>query len=304
MKYFIYNYFRRTLNTKQRRLLRKLFVDFTYPVFRYNLNTLAQLCGTDKYGNHSYTPLYNDHFNSIKNRKVNLLEIGIGGYDNPYYGGNSLRMWKRYFHRGKIYGIDINPNCKEAEEENIKIFIGSQTDKKFLTKVKQNIPPIDVLIDDGGHTMLQQITFFEELFGAVKNGGVYLCEDLHTSYWLRYGGGYKRKNSYIEYSKNFIDHLNAFHSEQKKFRVNKFTQTVNSLHYYDSVLVVEKAKRDRPYVETTGEITVSDSVLQEGSYTKQTLSKIKYIRNYYRGYLIKHIFLSLISRLLNLRGGK
>lgn len=74
--------------------------------------------------------------------------------------------------------------------------------------------------------------------------------------------------------------------------------------YYDSVLVVEKAKRDRPYVETTGEITVSDSVLQEGSYTKQTLSKIKYIRNYYRGYLIKHIFLSLISRLLNLRGGK
>ncbi len=245
-----------------------------------------------------YFDIYERHFSKFRDKEVVVLECGV-------FHGGSLQMWKNYFgEKAKIYGIDINPNCKEAEEENIKIFIGSQTDKKFLTKVKQNIPPIDVLIDDGGHTMLQQITFFEELFGAVKNGGVYLCEDLHTSYWLRYGGGYKRKNSYIEYSKNFIDHLNAFHSEQKKFRINKFTQTVNSLHYYDSVLVVEKAKRDRPYVETTGEITVSDSVLQEGSYTKQTLSKIKYIRNYYRGYLIKHIFLSLISRLLNLRGGK
>jgi len=50
------------LNTKQRRLLRKLFVDISYPIFRYNLNTLANFCGTNKFGFHEYTPLYSIHF--------------------------------------------------------------------------------------------------------------------------------------------------------------------------------------------------------------------------------------------------
>jgi hypothetical protein len=61
------------------------------------------------------------------------------------------------------------------------IFIGSQSDRKFLRKVKTQIPPIDILIDDGGHTMKQQITAYEELFPLIKDNGTYLCEDLHTS---------------------------------------------------------------------------------------------------------------------------
>ncbi len=90
-------------------------------------------------------------------------------------------MWKDYFGKdAKIYGININPLCKELEEPNIKILIGSQSDRNFLKEVKRQIPPIDVLIDDGGHTMIQQIVSFEELFDYVKDNGVNLCEDLHT----------------------------------------------------------------------------------------------------------------------------
>lgn len=115
-------------------------------------------------------------------------------------------MWKNYFGpKAKIYGIDVNPKCKELEEENIKIFIGSQADRKFMKEIKKLIPPVDILIDDGGHTMHQQIVSYEELFDHVKNNGVYLCEDVLTSYWLKYGGGNKRKGTFIEYSKNFID---------------------------------------------------------------------------------------------------
>ena len=66
------------------------------------------------------------------------------------------------------------------------------------------------------------------------------CEDLHTSYWLYFGGGYRRNGTFIEYSKNFIDQLNAFHSEQKQLIPNDFTRSVDSIHYYDSVLVVHK----------------------------------------------------------------
>ena len=165
-------------------------------------------------------------------------------------------MWSDYFGEGsKFYGIDIDPRCKEFENENTKIFIGSQADRKFLDYVKDNIPPVDILIDDGGHYMNQQIILFEQLFGYIKQNGVYLCEDTHSSYWLVFGGGYKRRATFIEYSKNFIDMLNAFHSEQSKYKINNFTKSVNSIHYYDSVLVIEKRKREKPKDVVSGIIS-------------------------------------------------
>lgn len=193
-----------------------------------------------------YFDIYERHFSRFRDKEIVLLEIGV-------LEGGSLQMWKKYFgSSAKIYGIDINPNCKELEEDNIEIFIGSQSDRAFLRTVKNSIPKIDILIDDGGHTMRQQIVSYEELFEHLKDDGVYLCEDLHTSYYLKYGGGYKRRNTFIEYSKNFIDSLNAFHSSQKALKVNAFTKSVDSIHYYDSVLVIEKRNREAPFHEKTG----------------------------------------------------
>lgn len=193
-----------------------------------------------------YFDVYERHFARFRNQEVVILEIGVSH-------GGSLQMWRDYFGpRAKIYGIDVNPECRKLEEEHIKIFIGSQSDKNFLREIKKSIPPIDILIDDGGHNMRQQIVSYEELFPHVKENGIYLIEDLHTSYWLRYGGGHKRKGTFIEYSKNFIDALQAFHSRQKSLRVNAFTTSVDSLHYYDSILVIEKKKREEPHYEMTG----------------------------------------------------
>jgi 23S rRNA U2552 (ribose-2'-O)-methylase RlmE/FtsJ len=181
-----------------------------------------------------------------------ILEIGVSH-------GGSLQMWKNYFgEKAKIYGIDINPKCKQFEEENIKIFIGSQSDRNFLREIKKKIPPVDILIDDGGHEMKQQIVSYEELFDFVKEDGVYLCEDLQTSYYLSFKGGNKRHGTFIEYSKNFIDYLNAYHSDQKSLKVNDFTKTVDSIHYYDSMIVIEKRKREKPYYEMTGNKSFSD----------------------------------------------
>ncbi|MBS1927876.1 MAG: class I SAM-dependent methyltransferase [Bacteroidetes bacterium] len=193
-----------------------------------------------------YFDIYDRHFSRFRNREITILEIGVSQ-------GGSLQMWKSYFgNKAKIYGIDVDPRCKEFEEENIQIFIGSQSDRNFLRKVKKQIPPIDILIDDGGHTMKQQIVSFEELFDQVKADGVYLCEDLHSSYWLEFGGGHKRRGTFIEYSKNFIDFLHAYHSKQKSLRVNSFTQSVDSVHYYDSILVIEKKSREAPLSKRTG----------------------------------------------------
>ena len=156
-----------------------------------------------------YFDVYDRHFHRFRDQEIVILEIGVSQ-------GGSLQMWKDYFGpKAKIYGIDIDPACKSLEEDNIEIFIGSQSDRDFLRLVKKQIPKVDILIDDGGHTMTQQIVSFEELFDHVQDKGVYLCEDMHTSYWIKFGGGYRRSGSFIEYSKNFVDYINAWHSHQK-----------------------------------------------------------------------------------------
>ncbi len=218
-----------------------------------------------------YFDIYNRHFARFRDKEIVILEIGVSQ-------GCSLQMWKDYFGpKAKIYGIDVNPQCKQLEEDNIKIFIGSQSDRAFLQEVKRSIPMVDILIDDGGHTMRQQIVSYEELFDHVKDQGVYLCEDLHTSYWIEYGGGHKRQGTFIEYSKNFIDQLNAHHSDQMGFGPSSFTQSVDSIHFYDSILVVEKKKRDKPYHEKTGDLSFDKITTQEMSMPRKVLRKSAHI---------------------------
>lgn len=200
-----------------------------------------------------YFEIYDRHFSRFRGSPVNIVEFGVSQ-------GGSIQMWKHYFgDNAKIYGIDINQNCKQFEEAGVKIFIGDQEDRRFLQSVARQVPAIDILIDDGGHTMRQQIATFEELFPYVSPNGVYLIEDLHTSYWERWGGGYKRQGSFIEYSKNFIDQINAWHSKQpQKFKVSDFTKTAKSLHFYDSVLVVEKYPMMPPSHSRTGQAQFPD----------------------------------------------
>jgi len=209
-----------------------------------------------------YFNIYNQYFSKYRNKEIVILEIGV-------FQGGSLQMWKNYFGtKAKIYGMDINPNCKEFEEENIEILIGSQSDRNFLRRVKDQIPKIDILIDDGRHSMRQQIITFEELFGHIKDDGIYFCEDTHTSYQIMYGGGYLRKGTFIEYSKKLIDLLNANFSEQSSLKVNSFTQSVNSIHFYDSIVIIEKAIMEKPKRLTTGKATIENYHLEPSGFKK------------------------------------
>lgn len=175
-----------------------------------------------------------------------ILEFGV-------YQGGSLQVMKEYFGpAAKIFGVDINPECKKLEEEQVKIFIGDQEDPSFLNELQNSIPKIDVLIDDGGHTMEQQITTFQVMYDAIEEDGVYICEDLHTSYWPRFGGGLNKKKTFVNHSKKLIDDLHAFHLDQPNRLDLKFCSSTDSLHYYDSMLVIEKRKRFQPKEVETG----------------------------------------------------
>jgi hypothetical protein len=195
-----------------------------------------------------YFEIYDRHFSRFRNRKVRILEIGV-------YKGGSLQMWQKYFGADcEIYAIDINPLCKKFEEDKVKIFIGSQEDRTFLNDLRTKIPPVDILIDDGGHMMNHLKITFEALYELVKEDGVYLAEDLHTCYWPSYAGGFKRKGSFIEYCKGLIDQLNAWHSQQRELKVNEFTKTTHSIHFYDSIVVFEKRKIEKPFHLYSGKI--------------------------------------------------
>lgn len=215
-----------------------------------------------------YFDVYDRHFRHARNRPVTILEIGVSQ-------GGSLQMWKYYFgSSATIHGVDINPECKKLEEENIYVHIGSQSDREFLRNLKTKIPKVDILIDDGGHTMRQQIVSFEELFDHVKDDGIYLCEDLHTSYWLEYGGGFRRRGTFIEYAKHLIDRLNAYHSEQNALQPDAFTRGVFSLHFYDSILVIEKRAHPRPEQIVSGPPSFTD---EAGARTRATTAwKLKH----------------------------
>ena len=187
-----------------------------------------------------YFEVYDRYLARYRGRPVTLVEIGV-------FKGGSLQMWRSYFGPGAaIWGIDISPEVEEMRAEGFNILVGDQADPAFLARVAREVPRPDILIDDGGHRMEQQIATFDALFPWLADDGVYICEDLHTSYWKDFGGGHNAPGSYIEYSKKYVDSLNAWHSREPSLAPDAFTRSAWAMHYYDSMLVVEKRRMQPP----------------------------------------------------------
>jgi SAM-dependent methyltransferase len=182
-----------------------------------------------------YFPAYERHFGKFVNTDVTFLEIGC-------FKGGSLQMWKRFLGpHARIVGIDIDPSCKEQQEDQIEIRIGSQADETFLQSIVDEFGPFDIVLDDGSHKMDDLRTTFNFLYPHVIRNGVYFVEDLHTAYWEEYGGGLRREGSFIELCKALIDDLNADWS-RGSLEATSFTRNTLSMHFYDSICVFEKGR--------------------------------------------------------------
>lgn len=162
-------------------------------------------------------------------------------------------MWQAYFHpESKIVGIDINADCAQHSGENIEVCIGSQDDEQFLEELASQYKKFDIIIDDGSHINSHVIKSFGALYGYVAENGVYLIEDVHTSYWADYGGGLRAHGSTIEFAKEKIDELNATHIREIS-GTKEFTRITNSITFYDSVVVFEKSRQgNRQSIITQG----------------------------------------------------
>lgn len=226
------------LTTRQKQKIKLLFAK--------NLDDMARICGTNKLEVQNFTRHYDAHFQTLRNQPVTLLEIGIGGWDDAKgyadsaKGGESLRMWKAYFPKGRIYGIDIEDK-RPHEEKRIKTFQGSQDDADFLEKVIAETGPPDIIVDDGSHFTDHIIKSFEILFPLLKSGGIYAIEDLQTSYWTEYNGSedLNAPHTSMNYLKRLTDGIN-----HKEFRTgyepNYFEKNIESLHFYQNLCVIYK----------------------------------------------------------------
>ena len=215
-----------------------------------NLNKLAIKYNSDKYGSHYYTPIYQKYMEAKKNKKINLFEIGVGGlepkvgYSGLKTGGESLRMWRDFFKKGMIVGLDIVKKDLNLGQR-VKIFHGSQRDPKILDKIINKFKKFDFIIDDGSHRYKDVKFTFEHIFYSLKDGGYYFIEDTQSSYIRELGGdgaNLNNQNTVINYFKKMIDKINHSEIENPFYKPNFFDKNIAEIHFYHNLIVIKKEK--------------------------------------------------------------
>ncbi|MFN7014545.1 MAG: class I SAM-dependent methyltransferase [Bacteroidia bacterium] len=243
-----------------RRKVRNFLNDIRASFVPGNLNKLARIYKTDKWGEHFYTPHYMTHLKNYRFQRVNLLEIGVGGYDDPQAGGFSLRMWKKYFPFGKIFSLDIYDKSP-LQENRIKIYKGSQVDLALLERIANDMGTIDIIIDDGSHINEHVIETFKYLFPKLKNGGVYVIEDTQTSYWEDFGGSSQdlnNPNTMMNFFKAFIDGLNHVEFIIPGYEPSYYDLHITSIHFYHNLIFIHKGLNNNPSNKVVNNITKKD----------------------------------------------
>jgi hypothetical protein len=193
-----------------------------------------------------YFPIYDGHLARFRGTPARILEIGV-------YRGGGLDMLRQYMGReAYLVGIDIDPSIGTALAGRHPVEIGDQEDPEFLRRVAEEHGPFDVVIDDGGHTMRQQIASVETLFPLLADRGIYLVEDCHTSYWPEYADPSDPARTFVAWIKDRFDDLHAYHYSVELTLTDPWQTELAAVHVYDSVIVLDKSHRGAPFSEVTG----------------------------------------------------
>jgi hypothetical protein len=186
-----------------------------------------------------YLPLYERHFSPLRGQAIGFLEIGVGE-------GGSLDLWRKYLGpQATIFGIDVVAQCASCVTPPNQVRIGSQDDRTFLRGVVAEMGALNVVLDDGSHIGRHQRTSFEVLFPLLSYGGLYVIEDIATSYWRGFHqGGYRKRGTAIEQVKQMIDDMHAWYHDRVPETLAK--SEVGAIHVYDQIVVIEKARRNEP----------------------------------------------------------
>jgi hypothetical protein len=186
-----------------------------------------------------YLPVYEKYLERYKGSPVRVLEIGVSM-------GGSLDVWRDFFGpEAVIFGIDIDPECAKFNDKSGQVRIGSQDDPEFLASVIKEMGGVDLVLDDGSHRSSHIRASFNVLFPLLTDGGTYVIEDLHAAYWAKFGGGYKKRNSFftdIFQMVHDLHHWHHFHGQ----KIAPAADNLASIHIHDSIVVLDKSEQTQP----------------------------------------------------------
>ena len=199
-----------------------------------------------------FVELYEDFFESFRNKKINILEIGV---DN----GDSLRLWSEYFTNANICGIDIKK--KQFQINKVNILCGDQSDELFLKSVVDKYRNFDIIIDDGSHVSKHIISSFNFLFKYLNKDGLYIIEDLQTSYITRYGGSrvnLKKSNTSMNFIKKLTDSVNYEHYDRPFFRKTSYDGLIKSVQFFQNIVFIRKGDSKKFFYPDKPKKTIVD----------------------------------------------
>lgn len=187
-----------------------------------------------------YAEIYDFWLSKFREKSPLVVEVGV---DN----GGSIETWKKYFgETSTVVGIDNR--FKVSGIEGCQLALGDQGNPGFWDSFLVSYPNIDVFVDDGSHFPEHQILTFTKVFPYMNEGGVFICEDTHSNYMDIFGGG-RGHGDFVGFMKDCVDVLHADHrTEPYAPTYGEWTRHIKSLHFYDSVVVVEKGHRPKYHV--------------------------------------------------------
>jgi hypothetical protein len=194
-----------------------------------------------------FTSVYHSLLSHVREAPLRLLEIGL-------YNGGSLRMWREYLPNATLHGMDVDRRtlAYELEIPGTKVRLVDQADARALRAFVDELGGgYDVIVDDGGHTMEQQIVSFEVLFPHVVSGGIYVIEDLGTSYFVEYGGrAIGEDGTAVAHMKRLVDavqheHMTpgheSIHSAVSRVALAQVRRDVASMQFHPGQAIIVKA---------------------------------------------------------------
>jgi hypothetical protein len=209
---------------------------------RNDLNKLASEFKTDKWGSHWYMQHYQRYFAPLKKKRLNILEIGVGGYEGAG-GGESLRMWKAYFRKSQIVGIDLYDKS-QFREKRIDIRQCDQTDAEALTRLSNEHGGFDIVIDDGSHLNEHVVRTFHILFPLLRPNGIYVVEDTQTAYWPTWGGGMSNPQTSMAFFKSLTDGLNHAEFPIDGYKPTHFDKNIVEMAFFHNLVFIRKGNNE------------------------------------------------------------
>lgn len=213
-------------------------------IYQNSLQKIGECTGSDKVYGHNFIPIYETYFKSLKKKPLNILEIGIGGYEDPKSGGESLLMWSEYFKNSKIIGADLFEKCLNLPKR-VETTCLDQSKAKDLDYLGKSKGSFDIIIDDGSHVSSHVILTFQTLWKYLNNNGLYIVEDTQTSYWKKLGGynnqNEKRATTFFSQLTDGLNYKEFLHDYQPSV----IEKELEFIHFYHNIIVIKKNKQEK-----------------------------------------------------------